>query len=122
MTYGPLASYQSVQIGTADPAALVVQLFDGALRFLARARRALASGDQAGFAFAVNRAHAIVVELSNALDREAAGDTAEKLDSLYAFMMRHLTEGLIQRSASHVERVASLLTTLREAFDEARRR
>jgi flagellin-specific chaperone FliS len=39
-------SYQSVSVTTADPGALVVQLFDGALRFLRRAQRAAAAGDQ----------------------------------------------------------------------------
>ena len=121
MAGGPLGTYQSVHVGTADPPTLVVQLFDGALRFLARARRALASGDQAGFASAVSRAHAIVAELSNVLDRDAGGEVARDLDRLYDFTLRHLTEGLARRSAPHLERVAAILETLREAFDVARR-
>jgi flagellar protein FliS len=116
-----LGAYATVSVETADPAALVVQLFDGALRFLARARQAATTGDQAGFAYAVSRAHAIVAELSNSLDREAGGAIAESLDRLYDFSLRHLTEGLAQKSVPHLEQVAAALTPLREAFDGAQR-
>jgi flagellin-specific chaperone FliS len=49
MTAG--TSYQQVSISTSDPGSLVVQLFDGAGRFIARARKALAAGDQPTFAY-----------------------------------------------------------------------
>lgn len=121
MAASPLGTYHSVQVATADPASLVVQLFDGALRFLGRARRALATGNQGDFAFAVTRAHAIVAELSNVLDRDAGGEIAQKLDLLYDFALRHLTEGMVRRSDAHLARVTAILETLREAFDAARR-
>src|SRR5437867_2072061 len=119
MTQGSLGAYKNVAIATADPGTLVVQLFDGALRFLGRAAKALDTGDAAGFASAVTRAHAIIAELSNSLDRDAGGAVAEDLDRLYDFMLRYLTEGLAQKSAQHVERVASLLLPLRDGFDAA---
>lgn len=120
MAGGLLGSYESVSVGTGDPAALVVQLFDGAQRFLARARRAAAAGNQAEFASTLSRAHAIIAELSNVLDREQGGEVVENLHRLYDFMLFHLTEGLIQKSGAHVERVAAMLEPLREAFDAAR--
>ena len=116
---GRVGTYTNIAITTADPGALVLQLFDGALRFLGRANKALAAGDAAGFASAVNRAHAIIEELSNSLDREGGGAVAGDLDRLYDFMLRYLTEGLAQKSAPHVERVAALLVPLREGFDAA---
>lgn len=116
-----LKAYDTIAIGTADPGTLVVQLFDGALRFLHQARQALAADRVADFAYAQSRAHAIIAELSNVLDREAGGEVAGNLDALYDFMLRHLTEGLAARSAEHIDHVAALLETLREAFDGARR-
>lgn len=115
-----LGSYERVSVGTGDPAALVIQLFDGAQRFLARARRAALVGNQAEFAYTLSRAHAIIAELSNVLDREQGGEVAENLHGLYDFMLRHLTEGLVQKSPAHVERVVAILEPLREAFDGAR--
>jgi flagellar protein FliS len=121
MATSALGAYQNVSVTTADSPSLVVQLFDGALRFLARARRALAEGNQPEFAWTLSRAHAIVAELSNVLDRDAGGDVAADLSRLYDFALRHLTEGLIARSDAHLGRVVGILTTLREAFDAARR-
>jgi flagellar protein FliS len=122
MTDRALGAYRDVSIASADPSALIVQLFDGALKFLGRARRALTAGDQAAFAYAVSRAHAIVAELSNVLDRETGGDVARSLDALYDFLLRHLTEGLTLRSGAHVDRVMTILGTIRDGFDEARGR
>ncbi len=112
-------AYQTVAVRTADSRALVLELFDGALRFLHRAVRALEAGNLAGFAAAGNRAHAIIAELSNSLDRDKGGEVAENLDRLYDFMLRHLTEGMAQKSTAHVTRVASILTPLREGFHAA---
>jgi flagellar secretion chaperone FliS len=117
---GFLKTYDNVSVATADPATLVVHLFDGALRFLRTAGRALASGRQADFAYAVTRAHAIIAELSNVLDREAGGDVVRNLDALYDFMLRHLTAGLAAKSSTHLDQVAAVLKNLRDAFDAAR--
>jgi flagellar protein FliS len=121
MTVGTPTAYQQVSVNTADPGSLVVQLFDGAIRFIARARKALAAGDLQSFAYAQSRAHAVVAELSNVLDRDAGGDVAHGLSALYDFSLRHLTEGLIKKSDRHLAEVAGILATLREAFDAARR-
>jgi flagellar protein FliS len=121
MTAGTPTAYQQVSVNTADPSSLVVQLFDGALRFIARSRKALAAGDQPTFAYSLSRAHAIVAELSNVLDREAGGDVAHGLSALYDFSLRHLTEALITKSDRHLAEIAGILATLREAFDAARR-
>lgn len=122
MAGGILGTYETVAVATADPGTLVVRLFDGALRFLARGRRAAAGGNTADFAYAVTRAHAIVAELSNVLDRETGGEVADSLHRLYDFMLRHLTEGLAHKSGAHLDRVATILKALRDAFDVARQR
>jgi len=117
---GGLDSYQNVSVGTADAGALIVQLLDGALRFLGRAQRAAAAGDQPAVALAVNRAHQIIAELSNVLDHEQGGEMAEQLDSLYAFALLHLTRGLMDRNPRAIDQVIAILEPLRDGFDGAR--
>ena len=121
MTVATPTVYQQVSVSTADPGSLVVQLFDGAIRFIGLARKALAADDLQSFAYSQSRAHAIIAELSNVLDRDAGGDVAHGLSALYDFALRHLTEGLIKKSDRHLAEVAGILATLREAFDAARR-
>jgi flagellar protein FliS len=119
---GTIDSYQTVSISTADPSALVVQLFDGALRFLRRAKSAAAEGNQAAVAQAVNKAHAILAELSDVLDHEQGGEIAAQLDALYNFSMLHLTKGLVDRNARTIDEVIAILEPVRDGFDAARER
>ena len=119
MPHSPIATYATVQTITADPPRLVLRLYEGAERSLAQAVRALAGGDIARYCEAVARAHAIIAELSSSLDRDRGGDVAANLSHLYAFMLRHLTEGLIKRSPTHIEEVLGPLRALREGFEGA---
>jgi flagellar protein FliS len=119
MSPSPIAAYETVQTLTADPARLVVRLYDGAERFLRQALGALAAGEATRYAEAVARAHAIIAELSSSLDRERGGEVAANLSRLYAFMLRHLTEGLIKRSPTHIEEVLEPLRELRAGFEGA---
>jgi flagellar secretion chaperone FliS len=112
-------AYANVQTATADPARLVLLMFDGAIRFLRRALKGLEAGHAGEFAENLSRAHAIIAELDGSLDQEVGGAIAVNLARLYEFMLLHLTRGLIARDRSHVERVLGLLETLKSAFDGA---
>jgi flagellar protein FliS len=112
--------YQSVATTTADPARLVVLLFDGAITFLRQAEENLERGDVATFAARVARAQAIIAELTDSLDRGGAGDIGTNLVRLYDFMASHLTRGLISRDGGPVQEVIALLRELREGFEGAR--
>jgi flagellar protein FliS len=112
-----VGAYQTVQATTADPGKLVLLLFDGAVRFLTRARLRLEAGDMTQFAQSIARAQAIIAELRSSLNHEQGGEVAENLERLYEFMQHHLSLGLISRSSRHVEQVLRPLQTIREAFE-----
>jgi flagellar protein FliS len=119
MLQGQHDTYQAVQATTADPGRVVIMLFDGAERFLRQAQQGLDRGDIAAFSYMLSRAHAIVGELSNAVDREAGGEVAQNLARLYTFMLLHLSQGLIAKSRVHLEQVLGPLKQLREGFEAA---
>ena len=112
--------YQSVATITADPARLVVLLFDGAITYLRQAGESLDRGDVATFAARVARAQSIIAELTDSLDRAAAGDIGSTLGRLYDFMAAHRTRGLLARDGAPVQEVIALLRELREGFEGAR--
>jgi len=112
--------YQSVATITADPARLVVLLFDGAITYLLQADESLDRGDVPAFATRLSRAQAIIAELTDSLDRDGAGDIGPNLGRLYDFMASHLTRGLIARDGGPVREVIGLLGELREGFAGAR--
>ncbi len=119
MPSAQIGTYQAVQTTTADPERLVLLLFDGATMFLRRARQGLDRGNVPVFTHSLSRAHAIIAELSNALDREAGGEIVDNLARLYDFLLRHLTQGLVARSMRHLDQALAILGTLREGFEAA---
>jgi flagellar protein FliS len=114
-----IAAYQAVQTTTADPTRVMLELFEGGARFLSQALRSLERGDLAAYSRLQSRAVAIIAELSSCLDREAGGEVAANLARLYAFMLVHLTEGLIRKSPGHLQRVLEVFQTVRGAFEQA---
>ena len=112
-------AYQAVQATTADPARGILLLFDGAARFLRQAQEGLDRGEAGAFAYPLSRAHAIIAELAGSLDHETGGETAHNLGRLYDFMLRHLTQGLINKSRTHLMQVLDLLERLRDGFEQA---
>jgi flagellar protein FliS len=114
-----IRAYQAVQTTTADPARIMLELFDGAARFLSQALRSLEHGDLAAYSRLQSRVVAIIAELSDCLDHQAGGEIAGNLARLYDFMLLHLTEGLIHKSPDHVRQVAQVLHTIRDGFERA---
>jgi flagellar secretion chaperone FliS len=110
-------AYTETSVLSAPPERLVVMLYDGAGRFLARAAAAVREGDTVGATEPLQRAQAILDELLATLD-PAAGPLTERLESIYLFSKRTLTEAQLARDPEPIERVASLLGVLRGAWNE----
>ncbi len=108
-------AYAQDSVLTAAPEKLVVMLYDGLARFLARGAAAMRDDDPAATGNALNRAGAILDELLATLD-PAAGDVTERLAEIYMFCKRELLAAQLKRDPRRVERVAKLLAELREAW------
>jgi flagellar secretion chaperone FliS len=108
-------AYAQDSVLTAAPEKLVVMLYDGLARFLARGAAAIRAEDIAAAGTALNRAGAILDELLATLD-PAAGEVAERLAEIYLFCKRELLAAQLKRDPARIERVAKLLAELREAW------
>ncbi|MBS1677411.1 MAG: flagellar export chaperone FliS [Actinobacteria bacterium] len=108
-------AYAQDSVLTAAPEKLVVMLYDGLARFLARGAAALRAEDAAAAGAALNRAGAILDELLATLD-PAAGEITERLAEIYMFSKRELLAGQLKRDPARIERVAKLLAELRDAW------
>ena len=108
-------AYAQDSVLTAAPEKLVVMLYDGLARFLARGAVAIRAEDIAAAGEALNRAGAILDELLATLD-PAAGEIAEHLAGIYLFCKRELLAAQLKRDPARIERVAKLLAELREAW------
>jgi flagellar protein FliS len=113
--YPAPTAYRDASVLTASPAQLVVMLYDGAERFLRQARGAMESGDLARAGNRMQRAEAILDELLATLNFEA-GEVAERLQAIYLFCRRHLSEARLERDPERIGQVVGLLADLREAW------
>jgi flagellar protein FliS len=111
-------AYLTSSIENAPPAKIVRMLYEGAIRFLMQAEEQDPSAAGSRFAELVGRADDIVVELRLCLSSEQAPELSENLRRLYLFCEDELSRALVERDASPLPGVRSVLMTLLEAWRE----
>lgn len=111
-----LRGYRTTQAQTGSPLELVVLLYDGALRFLAGAERALAAGDLAARGTAISKALAIVNQLQSTLDMAQGGAVAEELDRLYDFVQDCLLRATRDHDVAALTQAQGVLASLADAW------
>ena len=105
-------------ISSASPHKLIVMLYDGALVAILKALTNMKSGNIAEKGKAVSHAIAIIDNgLRASLDRDAGGQIATSLDSLYDYMSRQLLLGNMENKPEKLEEVHRLLADLRGAWN-----
>ncbi|MCX7946176.1 MAG: flagellar export chaperone FliS [Hydrogenophilus sp.] len=104
-------------VAQADPHTLILMLFDGALQRIAEAEVAIEQRNVPKRAEALEKATAIVRDgLRGSLDLDAGGELAERLVSLYDYILERLQHAALLNSIAPLEEATSLLRTLREAW------
>ncbi len=111
--------YRAVTVQTAGPGTVLLMLLDGMFRFLEEARAASEADDRARAGDRIMRAHAILSELAATLDRSAAPELCENLESIYLFCMSRLVEANLHRDPQRIGDVVRIMTPVREAFRAA---
>ncbi len=109
-------AYKASSILTAPPGRLVVMLYDGAIRFLRQATRAMEEGRPEQARQGMRRAQACIDELNVSLDM-GQGDIPAQLRAVYLFCKRQLQEASLRRRPEQVAPVVELLGELREAWE-----
>lgn len=112
------ARYRNVQVSTANPAQIVVMLYDGVARFTGEAAEAMGRRDRARAGERIGRALAIVEELAATVDPSHAPELADNLLAVYGFCCRRLVEANLQQSAEALAEVVQAIAPLREAWAE----
>jgi len=83
-------AYVEQEIRSADPVALIANVFDVAVAQAAKARAALAAQDWSGKGNAVDRLTRCIGTLQSSLDMERGGDVARNLDRIYSYLLSRL--------------------------------
>ena len=117
LSYG-YRQYQQTQAHTASPGQLVVMLYQGAIKFLVKARSEIGAGNIEAAHHDLVRGQDIVLELMNGLDL-SAGEVAENLQGLYVFMYRRLVEANVKKDVEKIDEVLGMLRELMAAWEQA---
>ena len=121
MTGFSAKAYRRIDVDTgvseADPHALVLMLFDGALEAIKNAQGHLAAGRIAEKGQSLAKAARIVEEgLKASLDHAAGGALAQQLARLYDYATLRLLQANLRNDLNALAEVATLLSDLRSAW------
>ncbi len=104
-------------VRAADPHALTLMLYDGALEAVRLAQGHLVAGRVAEKGAALAKAARIVEEgLKASVDRSAGGELAQRLIELYEYLTMRLLQANLRNDRRALEEVAQLLGELRSAW------
>lgn len=110
----------ATRVAAATPHELIAMLFDGLQQSLLAAKGAIERGDVAGKGAAIGKAVRILDEgLRAALDPQG-GELTERLQGLYDYGLRRLTEANLRNDADIIEEVRSLLEPVADAWNQIR--
>ena len=110
--------YRHNEVATSSQGKLIIMMYEGALKFVTLAIEGIDSKDLSKKGTYINKTHDIINELSCALDMKKGGDVAQKLESLYQFILHQLTLANIKSDRKALESIVNVLTPLMEAWKE----
>lgn len=104
-------------LGDASPHRLIAMLYDGALERLAQAQSGVSFGNFAAKLRGIDSTVDILNHLRDVLDLNAGGEIAQKLDSLYEYMIRRLAHAKLHNDLDAIKEVTALLRTIKNGWD-----
>ncbi len=108
--------YEETAVTTQNKGRLVVMLYDGAIKFLKQAVKALQAGDLEAKGQNIAKAREIIFELNTVLDMDAGQEVAQNLRTLYNFMNKHLTQANINNDVQAIREVIGLMEELNQGW------
>lgn len=112
------AAYNQNNMGIDSPQKLISMLYEGVLRFIYRAKKAMDEGDIENKVLFLNKTNAIFFELMNSLDM-SQGQISEYLQGLYGRQIQLISEANITNDQSKLDEVVHVTRELLEAWRDA---
>lgn len=110
--------YRRNEIATSSQGKLIIMMYEGAVKFTTMAIDGIDTNDIAKKGMYISKTHDIINELSLALDLKKGGEVAQKLETLYQFMLRQLTLANIKSDRKALESIINVLKPLQDAWTE----
>lgn len=118
--YSPgAAQYKQVNVQTMSRGQLLLALYETAIRYARKGADSIRAGNVVAKGQELQRVSDIVAELASTLDRSVSPELCDNLEMLYFYMQERLAHANARMEAEPAEEVAQLLSTLKEAWDQA---
>jgi flagellar secretion chaperone FliS len=110
------ARYTQVRNSTSTPGELLLALYDGLFRFLNGAKACMENKQMPRARELLSKCHAILSELTIALDHDVAPELCGQLEGLYGFCIDRVQMASRKSNPAAIDEVTRVLTPLREAW------
>lgn len=109
-------AYKQNSVTTASPGELTLMLYNGCLKFLTIAKKAMLDKNIEAKNTNLQKAQAIITELMVTLDMNVP--ISKEIQPLYDYMNRRLLEANIKNDSAIIDEVAGLVTEFRDTWKE----
>lgn len=109
-------AYKQNSVTTASQGELTLMLYNGCLKFLTIAKKAMLDKDIQTKNTNLQKAQAIITELMVTLDMNVP--ISKEIQPLYDYMNRRLIEANIKNDPAMIDEVAGLMTEFRDTWKE----
>lgn len=111
--------YKTTSVQSASREKLLLMLYEGAIRFIKKAIKAIEEKDIAERGINIGKAYDIFMELNNTLDHKSGGEIAANLEQLYMYITDQLTQANIKGDVKPLHSVLKITETLYAGWIEA---
>ncbi|MGD6854744.1 flagellar export chaperone FliS [Bacillus infantis] len=115
-TKNPYQSYQQNSVTTASPGELTLMLYNGCLKFINQAKKAIADKNIEAKNTNIQKAQNIIRELMVTLNMDL--EVSQNIMSLYDYMNRQLVEANLKSDIALLDEVEGLVTEFRDTWKE----
>ena len=109
-------AYKQNSVTTASPGELTLMLYNGCLKFLTKAKKAIEDKNIEERNNNIQRAQAIIYELMSTLNMDI--EISKEMLPLYDYMTRRLTDANVKNDIAIIEEVERLVTEFRDTRKE----
>ncbi|MGA5690508.1 flagellar export chaperone FliS [Cytobacillus pseudoceanisediminis] len=112
----PYQSYQQNSVNTASPGELTLMLYNGCLKFIHQAKKAIMDNNIEAKNTNIQKAQNIIQELMVTLNMDI--EVSQNMMSLYDYMNRRLMEANIKNDTGILDEVEGLVSEFRDTWKE----
>jgi flagellar secretion chaperone FliS len=112
----PYQSYKQNSVNTASPGELTLMLYNGCLKFIHQAKKAMSEKNIQDKNNSILRAQDIIRELMVTLNPDI--EVGKQMMSMYDYMLRRLVEANVKNDPEILDEVEGLVTEFRDTWKQ----